>query len=46
MDLSEFYYKTGKCPERYYNQLNGKTAEKNYREMYARRQEKMLEWME
>lgn len=30
MDLTEFYYETGKLPDRYYNQLNGKSAQKNY----------------
>ena len=39
MDLLEYYHRTGKCPDRYYNQLNGKTADENYQAILARRQE-------
>lgn len=39
MDLLEYYHNTGKCPDRYYNQLNGKTAQENYNAILARRQE-------
>lgn len=31
MDLTEFYYERGNLPDRYYNQLNGKTPQENYR---------------
>lgn len=30
MNLIDFYYEKGNLPERYYNQLNGKTAHQNY----------------
>lgn len=31
MNLTEFYYERGNLPDRYYNQLNGKSAQNNYR---------------
>ena len=31
MNLTEYYYEKNKIPERYYNQLNKKTAQQNYR---------------
>lgn len=46
MDLLEYYHKTGKCPDRYYNQLNGKTAQENYNAMLERRREYLRERME
>ena len=46
MDLLEYYHKTGKCPDRYYNQLNGKTAQENYNAMLERRREYLREQME
>lgn len=39
MELLEYYHRTGKCPDRYYNQLNGKTAQENYDAALHRRQE-------
>lgn len=39
MNFLEYYYRTGKCPERYYNQLNGKTAQENYNVILERRHE-------
>lgn len=36
-DLTDYYYDSGKLPERYYNQLNGKTADQNYREYKNKR---------
>lgn len=39
MELLEYYHRTGKCPDRYYNQLNGKTAQENYEAALHRRQE-------
>ena len=29
--MIELYYEIGKMPDRYYNQLNGKTAAENYK---------------
>lgn len=46
MDLLEYYHRTGKCPDRFYNQLNGKTAQENYETMLARRQEFIQERLE
>jgi hypothetical protein len=46
MDLLEYYHNTGKCPDRYYYQLNGKDAGTNYAEIQRRRAEdtrKLLE---
>jgi hypothetical protein len=46
MDLLEYYHRTGKCPDRYYYQLNGKDAGTNYAEIQRRRAEdtrKLLE---
>ena len=31
MNLTEFYYEKGNIPNRYYNQLNGKSGQSNYR---------------
>lgn len=28
--MIEYLYKSGKMPKKYYNQLNGKTAQENY----------------
>ena len=36
----EDLYEMGKIPERYYNQLNGKTAEENYMRIKRNRQKK------
>ena len=33
MDLIEYYYQSGQMPIRYYNQLNGKTAQENYQNL-------------
>lgn len=37
MNLDELYL-AGKIPARYYNQLNGKTGEENYRRMMIEKQ--------
>lgn len=29
-EMIEFYHNNGKMPDRYYNQLNGKSAQENY----------------
>lgn len=39
MNLIEYYHDSGKMPDRYYYQLNGKTAEENYID-YKRKQQK------
>ena len=36
-DLLDFYHSTGKMPDRYYNQLNGLSADDNYRREKQRR---------
>lgn len=33
-------YESGKLPARYYNQLNGKTAQENYQKIVMRRRKK------
>lgn len=30
MNITEYYHNKGKLPNKYYNQLNGKTANENY----------------
>ena len=36
-DLIEYYYASGYLPDRYYNQLNEKPADENYREQVKKR---------
>ena len=42
-DLTEVFYKMGKLPDRYYNQLNGKSAQENYAAFKSKRQEELNE---
>ena len=41
----EYFYSIGKMPDRYYYQLNGKTAQENYRNQKAKKkdEEKAIE---
>ena len=36
IQYTEYLYRAGKLPERYYSQLNGKTAQENYRRIAER----------
>lgn len=36
-DLFNYYYESGYMPDRYYYQLNGKSAQENYRDMQNKR---------
>lgn len=40
---TEYNHKIGLLPDRYYYQLNGKSAEDNYREIYMKRQERLYD---
>lgn len=37
MDMTEYYYSTGQLPDRYYNQMNGKSAQENYNNQKIKR---------
>lgn len=36
-NMLDYYHSIGKIPDRYYYQLNNKSAEENYREQYNKR---------
>lgn len=40
MDYTEYYHESGLLPDRYYNQLNGKSAAENYKKIQLNRQKK------
>lgn len=42
----ERIYKAGKMPDRYYYQLNGKTADENWRDWHSKKQKKVAEYYE
>lgn len=37
---TDYLYESGQMPERYYNQLNGKTAQENYKRLKMSRHKK------
>lgn len=41
-EMIEFYHNNGKMPDRYYNQLNGKSAQENYNAF----KQKQRAWLE
>lgn len=40
MDMLEYNYASGRTPERYYNQLNKKSGQENYRRLSLKRKKK------
>ena len=42
----ERIYKAGKMPDRYYYQLNGKTADENWRDQHSKIQKNVAEYRE
>ena len=41
--MLDYYYQRGDIPDRYYNQLNGKTASENYRRLKLKSSRKKKE---